>query len=182
MRWTARLVAGSLIAGASVAANAEQPGPAGFARLEGLAGEWHGSYEWTGARTGGGQMDARYYLTGNDSALVEDLSSGGVQVMTTLYHLDGDDLRMTHYCGARNQPRLKAQSIDLARGVFSFAFVDATGLKSPDAPHVNGFELELVDANHLKLAFQFVAGGQQSTEHIALERVAATGSSPKPQP
>ena len=44
---------------------------------------------------------------------------------------------------------------------------------------MNGFELEPVDANHLKLAFQFVAGGQQSTEHIALERVAASGVEPK---
>jgi hypothetical protein len=48
------------------------------------------------------------YLTGNGSALVESLIMGGVPTMTTVYHLDEADLRMTHYCGAKNQPRLKA--------------------------------------------------------------------------
>jgi len=52
--------------------------------------------------------------------------------MTSAYHLDKEDLRMTHYCAAGNQPRLKAGSIDLSKNLFRFDFVDITNLASPD--------------------------------------------------
>jgi len=61
-------------------------------------------------------MSASYYITGNNSAVVENLTTGGTPNMTSVYHLDGADLRMTHYCGAGNQPRLKAERIDAAPG------------------------------------------------------------------
>jgi hypothetical protein len=98
---------------------------AALAQLRGLAGEWEGSFEWTGARTATGKMNATYYSTGNGSAVVENLTVDGVPSMTSVYHLDGADLRMTHYCAAQNQPRLKARQIDLAKGILDLDFVDA---------------------------------------------------------
>ena len=44
-----------------------------FGQFKSLAGDWEGTYEWTGARTAGGSLSATYYLTGNGSALVENL-------------------------------------------------------------------------------------------------------------
>jgi len=109
---------------------------AALAQLRGLAGEWEGPLEWSGGRTDKGTMHATYYVTGNGSAVVENLGTDGVPAMTSVYHLDGADLRMTHYCGVQNQPRLKARQIDVAKGILDFDFVDATNLRSPDAPHV----------------------------------------------
>ena len=102
--------------------------------------------------------------------MVEDVLDDGKPLMTSVYHLDGADLRMTHYCGAQNQPRLKARNIDLARGAVDFAFVDATNLSSPQAPHVDGVELRFVDPDHLVLTFLFVAGAQRSREQLTLAR------------
>jgi hypothetical protein len=48
--------------------------------------------------------------------------------MVTVYHQDGQDLRMTHYCSAKNQPRMKASSVSPDGNVVSFEFVDATNL------------------------------------------------------
>ena len=76
----------------------ESSGASMFAQLKSLAGDWKGTFEWTGARTGKGSMNASYYLTGNGSALVENLIMEGAPIMTSVYHLDGVDLRMTHYC------------------------------------------------------------------------------------
>lgn len=104
---------------------------AALTQLRGLAGEWEGSYVWSGARTATGTMNVTYYETGNGSAVVENLTVDGVPSMTSVYHLDGADLRMTHYCGAQNQPRLRARTIDLAKGILDFDFVDATNLRSP---------------------------------------------------
>src|SRR5271156_1152228 len=57
---------------------------AALAQLRGLAGEWEGSFEWTGARTATGKMNATYYQTGNGSAVVENLTVDGVPSMTNV--------------------------------------------------------------------------------------------------
>ena len=143
-------------------------------QIKSLAGDWQGKAEWTGARTGSYPVNASYYTTGNGSALVENLIQDGSPVMTSVYHLDGNDLRMTHYCGAQNQPRLKADQIDLSHGVINFAFVDATNLRSPDAAHVHGMEMHLVDPNHITITFRFQSSGNESRERIDLKRFIKT--------
>jgi hypothetical protein len=156
----------------AIGVSEERPdtGTAAFAQIRALAGEWTGSFEWTGGRTDKGAMNATYYVTGNGSAMVENLTVDGVPSMTSVYHLDGADLRMTHFCGAKNQPRLKASRIDASRGILDFSFVDATNLTSPDAPHVYGLETRFLTADHITLTFLFEAGGKRSKERIDLKR------------
>ncbi|HZE88791.1 MAG TPA: hypothetical protein VE404_04540 [Verrucomicrobiae bacterium] len=156
------------------AARADAPASAeAFTRLRALAGDWEGTSEWSGGRTGSGRMNARYYLTGNGTALVEDLTVSGEPIMTSVYHQDGEDLRVTHYCAAGNQPRLKAKTIDLAHGAISFTLVDVTNLRSPDAGHVEALDLRLVDGDHVNVVFTFVGGDKRSVETITLKRVKA---------
>jgi hypothetical protein len=146
-------------------------GAAAFERLSALVGDWAGSFEWSGARSSSGTIDATYYATGNGSAIVENLIMGGAPTMTSVYHLDGADLRMTHYCAAQNQPRLKASQIDTARGILDFSFIDATNLSSPEAPHVYGLETRFLDPDHITLTFLFEGSGKRSKERIDLKRV-----------
>jgi hypothetical protein len=120
-------------------------------------------------------MLARYRLTGYGTAVVEDLVSDGVTAMTSVYHLDGRDLRLTHYCGAGNQPRLKAVEVDPQRGHLRFSLVDITNLKTPDAGHVHAVELRWHDADRITLVFTFVAGRAESYERIELARIPAAG-------
>lgn len=158
------------------AASAEQAeNSRALAQIKGLIGSWSGTFQWTGGRHDSGLMNATYYLTGNGSAVVENLMNESTPVMTSVYHLDGPDLRMTHFCGAQNQPRLKAHRIDLDHGAIDFEFVDATNLRSPDTPHVHGLEIRLVDSNHLTLTFLFQSGPVESREEINLKR---TGTRP----
>jgi len=146
-------------------------------KLRGLAGEWEGPYEWTGARTDRGTMHASYFVTGRGSAVVETLSSpGGEPTMSTVYHRDGADLRLTHFCGAQNQPRLKAARIDPEHGAVDFDYVDATNLATPDAPHVTGLEVRFVGPDRVNLVFRFEGGGKVSREQIELTRKTAARS------
>lgn len=164
----------TLVLAAGPATERADTGAAFFARLKTLTGDWSGSVEWTGARTGTGSMRARYHLTGNGSAVVEDLlGDDGTPVMTSVYHMDGADLRLTHYCGAGNQPRLKASFADPERGVVRFAFVDVTNLSRPEAGHVRGVELRFQGEQKLTLIFTFSAAGKESYERIELSRVPA---------
>ena len=117
-------------------------------------------------------MNATYYSTGNGSAIVENLIIDGTPTMTSVYHMDGTNLRLTHFCAAQNQPRFKATSVDLAQGVIKFSLVDVTNLRSPDAGYVHGLEVRLLDPSHITLDFLFEGGGKQSTERVDLKRVA----------
>jgi hypothetical protein len=161
----------ALLAFAPLRAADESTGAKALNQLKTLAGNWEGTFEWTGARSGNGAMKATYYPTGNGSALVENLIMDSAPVMTSVYHLDGADLRMTHFCGAQNQPRLKAGQIDLAKGIIDFDFVDITNLRAPHAPHVHGLEMRLIDPNHLRITFLFQSGDKESRENIVLKRV-----------
>ena len=165
--------AAPIFAVAQTSQGRDSPAAAAIARLATLTGEWEGSFEWTGGRSSRGAMSARYFTTGNGSAVVETLTMDGVPMMTTVYHADGPDLRMTHYCAARNQPRLKASKIDLAGGAIDFAFVDATNLSAPDAPHVTGLEVRFDDQDHMTLTFLFEGGGKPARERISLQRARA---------
>ena len=153
------------------AISAEQPESSkALTQMKALTGNWSGTFQWTGGRNDSGSMNATYYVTGNGSAVVENLLNESTPVMTSVYHVDGRDLRMTHFCGAQNQPRLKARRIDLDHGAIDFEFVDATNLRSLDAPHVHGLEIRLIDTNHLRLTFLFQTDSVESREEINLKR------------
>ena len=166
-------LAGTSFAAKPTRSGAESPGIEALARLATLTGDWKGTAVWTGGRSGSYAMDATYSTTGGGSAVVETLTQDGVPMMTTVYHADGADLRMTHYCAARNQPRLKASKIDLVNGAIDFAFVDATNLSSPDAPHVSGLEVRFGGADHVTITFRFEGGGKPAFERISLQRARA---------
>ena len=141
-----------------------------FNLIKALVGDWQGSYEWVG-KNRKGPMNARYYLTGNGTAVVEDLIVDGNANMTTVYHLDGADLRATHYCAAGNQPRLKATSTDDNK-VVKFHMVDITNMPTPEAGHVRDLELRLTGPSQITILFTFVGSGKESVERI--ERVRKT--------
>ena len=66
---------------------------------------------------------------------------GAQHEMVSVYHLDGDELRMTHYCAAGNQPRFK---LDRARSVpdhLVFVFDGGTNLNPAKDMHIHGLEM-----------------------------------------
>jgi hypothetical protein len=140
-----------------------------FNLIKALAGDWEGSYEWIG-KNRKGPINAKYYLTGNGTAMVEDLIMEGSPNMTTVYHLDGADLRATHYCAAGNQPRLKATSPADNNKSVKFQMVDVTNLSNPEDGHVRDLELRLTTANEITILFTFVGSGKESVERIQLTR------------
>lgn len=168
-------------AGGQATVRPEVDGPKAFARLRTLVGDWRGTFQWSGGRTASGTTAASYQLTGNGSALIENLTFDGETTMTSVYHLDGRDLRATHYCAAQNQPRLKARSFDEASATIDFEFVDATNLASADAPHVNGLIVRNPDHDHLEVQFMYDAGAKHSVERITLTRVAKKAALQRPE-
>ena len=131
---------------------------AAFARLKRLEGSWDEA-EY-------GRV-VEYRLTGEGSALIEEFT--GDPPMTTVYHLDGDDLRLTHYCNAGNQPRMKAAVYQ--DNTLKFDFVDVTNLSSPTAYHTRTLDVFFRDEDHVVLNFVGVKDGREiATTHSLTRR------------
>jgi hypothetical protein len=144
--------------------SAETKANIAFEKIRALDGDWQGTVAWTGQQPS--EIGAHYYITGNGSAVVEDLSNG----MSSVYHLDGTDLRMTHFCAAQNQPRLKATAFGPDNSGITFSFVDITNLSSPKAGHVQGLDMKFLAADHITLRFHFVSDGRVRDELLDLKR------------
>ena len=117
-----------------------------FEALKKLAGQWV-QVDKDGKPTD--ELVSTIRVTSASTAVEETLFPGSDHEMVTIYHLDGDDLVLTHYCSLGNQPRLKAEpSGDANRIVFNFA--GATNLKSNDDMHIHQATFTLDNADHFR--------------------------------
>ena len=74
-----------------------------FTQLKTLAGTWNNKVSGHHEHEHANDTKVIYRLTGAGSALVETDFPESDHEMVSVYHLDGDDLRLTHYC-ADGQP------------------------------------------------------------------------------
>lgn len=170
------LFASALLSQLAIAPPAAADTDAAFEWIKRLAGRWEGLTWWSTNPDQREEVTVTYSLTGRGSAVVENFSTGAEPSMTSVYHRDGEDLRMTHYCSARNQPRLKATRIDMAGGIVEFSFVDITNLSGQSSGHVSGVELRRIDENHITVTFTFTTrDGREILEYITLQRAAGSG-------
>jgi len=85
-------VAFTLLFRLTSAAYTESGAQKSFEQLKSLAGNWEGK------GSNGQPVEVTYRLTANGSALMSEIK--GEEDMITMFHLDGDRLLLTHYCGA----------------------------------------------------------------------------------
>ncbi|MHB1558947.1 MAG: hypothetical protein ACYC61_15965 [Isosphaeraceae bacterium] len=90
-----------------------------------------------------------FHVIAGGSAVQETLFPGTEKEMVTMYHLDGSDLVLTHYCTLGNQPRMKAEPGDDDRRIV-FKFSGGTNLKSDGDLHMDHGTLTLVDKHHIR--------------------------------
>jgi hypothetical protein len=117
-----------------------------FEALKGLAGDW------VEIGTDGKPTDkvvTSFRVTSGGNTIQETLFPGSPKEMITMYHLDGADLVLTHYCVLGNQPRLKAEPGDDVNKIV-FKFAGATNLKSGDDHHMDHATLTLGGKNRFK--------------------------------
>jgi hypothetical protein len=117
-----------------------------FAALKALTGDWVALGK-DGKPTDPVVSSIR--VTAGGSAIQETLFPGTDHEMVTMYHLDGDDLVLTHYCTLGNQPRLRAEpGSDVNKIVFKFQ--SGTNLKSTDDHHMHEATLTLAGKSRFK--------------------------------
>jgi hypothetical protein len=150
-----------LVAGAAFAQTSQKQ----FETIKSLAGSWEG-------KTSQGQpVSVSYRVTSGGSAVMSEIQ--GQEDMITMFHMDGDRLLMTHYCGAGNQPRMKASASADGKSI-SFEMIDATNLASPSAGHMHKAVFTVVDANHHTEDWYFIQDGKEMHERFEVTRKKAS--------
>jgi len=141
---------------------------AAFARIKTLAGTWSSqisgehkadkSKEHEDRHSGG--VSVTYKLTGAGSALVETQFPGEAHEMVSVYHLDGDDLRMTHYCAAQNQPHVKLDRVHSTPDHLIFVFDGGTNLDPQKDMHIHGLQITFHEDGKVTSAWEGYMGGK----------------------
>jgi hypothetical protein len=123
---------------------------------------------WAGKNQKGDLIQVTFRMTAGGSTLMSEIHGHGPENMITMFHMDGDRLLMTHYCGAGNQPRMKVIASD-AKSV-SFEFFDGTNI-GPGDGHMQHVTFTEPDADHHVEEWVFVDHGKEMKELFTLSRV-----------
>ena len=154
------LVASALCACASAALAAPPAAPAetraaspALEKLKGLAGDWVAAEDSEVVKKG--DLVARYAVTAGGSAVVETVFPGSPHEMVTVYHADGPDLVLTHYCVEGNQPRMRAREASGSR--FDFEFDGGTNIDPRRDRHMHSATVELVGVDEIQTVWTELA-------------------------
>jgi hypothetical protein len=126
-------------------------GAEAFEKLKALMGHWETDKTSTPKAT----LDLE--LTSGGTVVLEKfhmVENGKPVEMTTLYYLDSDQLKLTHYCMAGNQPTMKGSYAPDTKTI-TFDLVSISNLKSPDDGHMHHAVYTFIDNDHFKTTWTF---------------------------
>lgn len=132
------------------------PNAARFAALKKLAGDW---VQLGPDGKPGDIVASSIRVTAGGSVVQETLFPGTDHEMMTLYHLDGPNLMLTHYCSLGNQPRLRAlPGAEVSK--IAFKFFDGTNLGSKDEMYMAEATLNILGPDRLKAVWTACKAGK----------------------
>jgi len=139
-----------------------------FEKLKALVGHWETD------KTNMNKASLDLELTSGGTAVLEKshmVENGKSVEMTTLYYLDGDQVKLTHYCMAGNQPTMRGTYAPDTRTIV-FDFVGATNLKSANDGHMHHATYTFIDDDHFKTTWTFRKDQKDAfTEDVTYVRV-----------
>ena len=82
-----------------------------------------------------------FEVSANGSVVMETMMPGTEHEMINMYHLDGDDLVMTHYCAGGNQPHMRLNAETSTPDALNFDFDGGTNLDPAKDGHIHAGQL-----------------------------------------
>ncbi|MGB6853661.1 MAG: hypothetical protein WBG49_13855 [Thermoanaerobaculia bacterium] len=138
-----------------------------FDELKSLAGTWRGTPEGEGmeAEAESKKVDEvvhEFQVSAAGTVVMETMGPGTEHEMINMYHLDGEDLVLTHYCAGGNQPKMKLDRDMSSVGKLVFDFTGGTNLDPAVDSHIHSAEIKLTDPEHLESIWESYAGGKKA--------------------
>jgi hypothetical protein len=149
---------------------AKPVGVAAFERLKALAGEWSGHVQ----KPDGPKATVQYRVASNGSVVMETLFPGTDHEMISMYHLDGQELVLTHYCAMANQPRMRLAPAASSGDELRFEFAGGTNLDVQKSTHVHDGRIAFKGADRLEAEWTVYNDGKPAgANKFFLTRAAA---------
>ena len=164
-------VLAALLLGASFGVQAETEAgavdaAAAFEMLKGLAGSWVAT-----SAEAEGEVPHTYRVASAGTVVMETMFGGTEHEMINMYHMDGDDLVLTHYCAGGNQPHMKLDRATATPGKLHFDFTGGTNLDPEKDQHIHAATIVFVDGDHVESHWIGYQGGEEAgTMKLALAR------------
>ena len=156
----------SLVPSSPSAQGAGQPAAAAFEKLKALEGDWVDVEGIFGKK---GAVAVTYRVTGGGTSVVESFPVDTPGEMVTVYHRDGNDLVLTHYCSAGNQPRMRATT--LAGNVLTFDYDGGTNIDPKVTSHMHAVTLEFLGPDEISARWENWSKGAADPAHLGVFRV-----------
>lgn len=119
---------------------------------------------WQAVSTKGWKGRTTYEVIANDSVVVEreQVAPHPDQTMVTMFHMDGDRLMLTHYCVAKNQPRLVATGFEAQATRVDFRFRDGTNIPTRDEGHMDRAVFRFLSENEYTSRWTWYQDGKEA--------------------
>lgn len=140
----------------------------GIEQLKSLAGEWYAADE-KGNPTE--KLVSVFKVTAAGSAVQETIFPGSPHEMVTVYHADGKDVVLTHYCAMGNQPKMKLDPKSPAKQL-KFLFAGGSNFDPAKDMHMHEGSITLVDDNHIEWKWQGYMDGKADDGHTVSMKLA----------
>src|SRR5262245_46837605 len=158
-------IGGLMLAFLGVSAFGEDKKPAaansGLERMKKLAGTWVEA-DKEGKPTD--KVFSVFKVTAGGSAVQETIFPGQAEEMVSVYHADGSDLVMTHYCMLGNQPKMKADPKS-PKNQIRFQFAGGTKFDPAKDMHMHEGTLTFVDDDHIEFSGCAWVNGEPAKDH-----------------
>jgi hypothetical protein len=143
----------------------------GFEQLKSLQGDWAGPATWDQVgKKGSVAFKVSYRVVASGKVVAESMFAGTPGEMLTMYHLEGPDLVLVHYCSAGNQPKMRLEAPG-DPGELAFRCVGGTNMKESDS-HMHSARIRIVDGDHIQATWTSAKDGTlEWTADALLERV-----------
>ena len=136
-----------------------------FAFLKTLAGDWErGSGDH---QHGSSARETNFKVTAAGSSVVETLYAGQPTEMVSIFHMDGNQLLLTHYCALKNAPIMRFEKSDKP-GEIKFVFHGGTNFDPKVDTHVHQGFFRIKDKNTVESVFTAFADGKPRPEGRAI--------------
>ncbi len=139
-----------------------------FDQLKALEGTWTGTPEGLGEATEEADMMPavvhEFKTSAAGTVVMETMNPGTEHEMINMYHIDGDDLLLTHYCAGNNQPRMRLNRETSSADNLVFDFAGGTNLDPAVDSHIHSANIRILDDGSLDSIWQSHADGEPAGE------------------
>ncbi len=133
-----------------------------FAYLKSLAGQWQ-STSTNAEQHGTNYPVVKIRVMAAGSAVVQSVYEGQPNEMESVFHMDGDQLLLTHYCALQNAPVLKFVPSENP-GELKFAFHGGTNFDPAVDAHFHEGSFLIKDQDTFESTFVVFANGKAQPE------------------